>query len=98
MRAARLLLVAFALASCAEVGWHKAGGDAAALPNDLANCRVFAQGRISRTLGPPVPASTDPRFGADMTQRSGAARLIEEQELVDRCMREKGYTLVPAGR
>ena len=100
MKSPRIILLAFALAlivpACAEVHWHKPGGDAAALPNDLASCRIAAHHSIERRLGPPVPSATDPRFGADMTLPSPAERRMQERMAEDQCMRDKGYTLVPA--
>ena len=91
-RAAGLLLFAFALASCAELRWHKPGGDEAALAQDLAACREQAQQKFGAagSLGPPI--ATDPRFGP--MGPSQAELRMQESQAVGTCMRGKGYGLV----
>ena len=83
-------------AACGGLRWHKPGGDATALANDLTNCRAFARERAARAgnTGLP-PVSSDPRFGPPPGPTVVEQRL-QEQQAVDACMREKGYALVPA--
>ena len=87
-----------ALAACTEVHWRKPGGDGTALAHDLTNCRALAQQRAARAgnIGLP-PAAGDPRFGAPSGPTQVEQRL-QEQQAVDACMREKGYTLVPVDK
>ena len=95
-KAALLLLpTVLVLASCAELRWQKPGADAGMLSADFEACRTQAQVRIGRAIGPAIPSASDPRFGADISQPSPTDRRIQEQQLADRCMRDKGYTLVP---
>jgi hypothetical protein len=88
-----LLALAFALglSSCAEVRWHKPGGDDAALAQDLAACRKQARDKFGGAgrLGPPM---TDPRFGP--MGPSQADLQMQESQAVGTCMRGKGYGLV----
>jgi hypothetical protein len=95
-RTAGLLLFAIALASCAGTRWQKAGGDAAALEQDLQACRKLAQERAARVgnLGP--APSSDPRFGA--TGPSQVDQRLQELQSEDGCMRAKGYALVPVDK
>ena len=95
MRAARLLLVACALAACAELRWHKAGADDAALAQDLSACRKLAEEKIFRMWGVAPPATTDPRFGPPSTPSQADLRL-QESQAVTVCMRQRGYVLAPA--
>jgi hypothetical protein len=46
----------------------------------------------------PAYGRSDPRFGPDTGQPSPADRQLLESQAVDRCMRAKGYALVPAGK
>ena len=98
MRKTALLLTVLGVAACAELHWQKPDADAATLAADLDACRAQAQVRIARAIGPAVPSRPDPRFGDDISQPSPADRRMQEQQLADRCMSDKGYTLVPAGR
>ena len=98
MRKTALFLTVVGVAACAELHWQKPEADAATLAADTAACRAQAQARIARSVGPEVPSSTDPRFGADAMQPSPADRRMRERQLADSCMRDKGYTLVPVGR
>lgn len=96
-RAAGLLLFAFALASCAELRWHKAGAEPAALSRDLSECRALAQERTQRMWGAAPPASSDPRFGAPSAPSQADLRL-QESQAVSACMRQRGYVLAPADK
>ena len=98
MRKTALFLTVLGLAACAELRWQNPDADAATLAADLEACRTLAQARIARTIGPAVPSRPDPRFGADAVQPSPADRRMQEQQVADRCMHDKGYSLVPAGR
>ncbi len=93
MRAAALLFFSIALASCAQVRWHKPGADGLAPAQDLSACRKLAQEKIERMYGPPTPSTTDPRFGKDGMQPSLAERQMLQSQAEAACMREKGYAL-----
>jgi hypothetical protein len=94
------VLAAVLLAGCGEMRWAKPDGDASALARDETNCRAAARESVQRQYGSPVPAygRSDPRFGPDTGQPSPADRQLLESQAVDRCMRAKGYALVPAGK
>ena len=86
------------LAACGgQVRWDKPGADEAALGTDLTGCRTAAHSSIQRMYGVALPVSSPHGpMGAPMsTEPSLADRQMREQEIVGRCMREKGYTLVP---
>jgi len=76
--------------------WDKPGADGTALAHDLTNCRALAHERAARAgnIGLP-PAASDPRFGSPSGPTQVEQRL-QKQQAVEACMREKGYTLVPA--
>ena len=95
MRAAGSLFLAIALAACAEVRWHKAGADDAALAQDLSACRKLAEEKIARMWGVVPPATNDPRFGPPSTPSQAELRL-QESQTVTVCMRQRGYVLAPA--
>lgn len=93
-----VISLTLALAGCGGVQWSKAGANDQAVTNDLTACASAAQATIQRLYGPDLPTSTshtDPRFGPDMSRPSPADRRLEEQQALSRCMREKGYELVP---
>jgi hypothetical protein len=97
-----MLLVTAFIAGCAEVRWHKAGTDAAALEKDLDQCRQTAQMEarhetLPRTVAPSMIA-TDPQGRPIAIQpiASDSERFLLEQDLTRHCMRGKGYELVPA--
>ena len=77
--------------------WAKPDGDTASVAHDAANCRALASETMLRKYGPPVPGRPDARFGPETSLPGPADRRILEQQAIDRCMRGKGYTLVPAG-
>lgn len=87
------------LAACGGAGgWHKPGSDAEAMKRDLGDCQALAFDKVSRTSHPAPPVALDPRFGnLGAPDRTTESR-IREQQLVDSCMREKGYSLEPAAR
>ena len=92
MRAAALLLFALLLSACGEPPtWHKPGVDEMTLQRDLSACRQQAQA----TLGPKgVPMGSSPmgpQFGP--VDASPADRAIQEGQMVNGCMRGKGYVL-----
>ena len=92
--------LAAGLAGCGTTQWQKSGADDAAVTKDLMACGTASQDRISRLYGAPLPNTgmTDPRFGPDHTRLSPAERGLEEQQLTERCMRERGYALAPSTR
>jgi hypothetical protein len=77
------------------VRWHKAGGDDAALAQDLAVCRKQAQDKFGGAGGLAPSAAFDPRFGAPSGPSQADLRMQEGQAL-GMCMRQRGYVLVPA--
>jgi hypothetical protein len=93
-----VVCLTMALAGCGGVQWSKAGAnDQAAASNDLTACNTVAAATMNRLYGPELPTvNLDPRFGPDMSRPPLTDRRLEEQQAVNRCMREKGYELVPA--
>jgi hypothetical protein len=88
-------VILLCLAACGEMRWQKAGGDEAGLANDLSACSKQAHERSARMWGPPAPrAEISPVFGP--TGPSQADLRLQESQAVTLCMRERGYTLVPA--
>ncbi|MEK6244915.1 MAG: hypothetical protein AABM33_10490 [Pseudomonadota bacterium] len=87
------LVLALGLCACAEMRWQKAGGDDAALAQDLAACRKQAQQKFGGAGGLGPPTATDPRFGAPFGPSQADLRMQESQAL-GMCMRSKGYALV----
>ena len=75
--------------------WAKPGADPATLARDTAGCRALGSETITRRYGPPVPGRPDARFGPETSLPGPADRRLLEQQVVDRCMRDKGYALVP---
>jgi hypothetical protein len=94
-----VLLLILGLAACAGAsGWHKPGSDAEVLKRDLGDCQALAYDKVARTSPPAPPVTLDRRFGnLEGPDRSTESRLRELQ-LVDSCMRDKGYSLAPAAR
>lgn len=93
-----VLLTILGLAACGGGGWHKPGSDAETLKRDLGDCRALAFDKVSRASPPVPPVALDRRFGnLEAPDRSTESR-IREQQLVDSCMREKGYGFGPAAR
>ena len=95
------LLLAAGLSGCGSVDWVKPGADEATVTQDLHACQREAQVTLSRLYGPPMPAQSlgvDPRFGIESPRPSPADRMLQEQQAVGRCMRERGYTLVSVPR
>ena len=96
VRNAALLLSLLALSACADVRWAKPGVDAAELERDLAACRSLAADRAARqgALAPPSPV-LDPKFGS-MPGPTPMDLRVQERQHEERCMRAKGYSLVPS--
>jgi hypothetical protein len=91
MRAAWLALPL--VAACAShVDWNKPGATEAGVDADLKECRRVAE-RIP-TL--PRPQTAPPSGSATSTTGTDldADRQLAHAQLVDRCMRERGYKLV----
>ena len=96
-----LLLAALLFFSgCSDLRWAKPGGDASEAARDTAGCRAAASQSLQRQYGAPAPSAgqPDPRFGADTSLPGPADRQVLEAQAVDRCMRAKGYALVPVGK
>jgi hypothetical protein len=91
-----VVCLTLALAGCGGVQWSKGGANEQAASNDLSACNSAATATMQRLYGPELPTvNFDPRFGPDMSRPPLADRRLEEQQAVNRCMREKGYELVP---
>lgn len=96
---ATVLLPILVLAACGGAGsWHKPGSDADTLKQDLGDCRALAQDTVSRTSPPAPPVALHRGFGDLEGPTRTTENRIREQQLVDGCMREKGYGLEPAAR
>jgi hypothetical protein len=80
------------------VRWQKPGADEATIGSDLAACRVAGHETIQRMYGPPQPDMSSAQLAGAPIQPSLADRQLREQEVVGRCMRERGYVLVPVER
>jgi len=94
-----LLLAVMGLASCAgDMQWRKSGADEAAAMRDEQECRAIARRNAQRS-GPMAlpPPGMDPRFGAP-AGGSQSERLMQAEEELGSCMRERGYNLVPVGK
>ena len=94
------MLAALVLAGCGEVRWTKPDGDSN-VAQDESSCAAAARAQVQRQYGPPAPTSSrygDPKYGADTGIPSSADRMVLESQSVDRCMRAKGYALVPVGK
>ena len=95
------ILAALLLAGCGDMRWAKPDGDSSSAAQDESSCAAAARDQIQRQYGPPVPSSSrqgDPRYGADTSIPSSSDRMVLESQAIDRCMRSKGYALVPAGK
>jgi hypothetical protein len=96
---APLVLAALAalLAGCAETGstWQKPGADPENLKSDLGACHALADQTYGRMATAAPPVALNPRLGhADQPIRPTESR-IKQQQMVDTCMREKGYRFEP---
>ena len=91
---------------CAEMSWHRAGADAAAIENDLRDCRDHARAYSARFAWP-FPDSGGRLVATDRAGRPVVSpypyrtwlendRSVLESELIGECMRNKGYVLAPA--
>ncbi|MDW8469380.1 MAG: hypothetical protein RML56_10795 [Burkholderiales bacterium] len=95
-RRLHLALLPLLACGCAAPRGQRSGASPDESREDLAACRAAAAERIARTAPATAPPmQIDPRFGATEPQRP-AERRMEEERLVDACMREKGYRLAPA--
>ena len=98
MRKIALLLMALGLQACAGMRWTKSGAGAEEADRDLQACRQIAAERSARSgaVGLPSPAF-DPRFGAPPGPTQMDLRM-QERQLEERCMRDKGYAPVPVDK
>lgn len=100
-----LLAACAGIAGCAQLKWYKPGMDAAALEQNLAECRQLARARAVRETWPFGLAG--PRIiGVDRDGRAivfepyprDTDRFLREHDLTRACMHKKGYALVPVGK
>lgn len=96
MRTLIPVLLALALAGCAELRWAKPGADALAIQEDLDGCRAQARVTAARTADLGMRPALDPRFGPETGATRRAEQPIQQEDQIQRCMRDKGYHLVPA--
>jgi hypothetical protein len=103
LRAPAIGIVVLVAAGCADLRWHKPGGSAAALEQDLAACQSDARVQASHFASPFL--SEWPRvMGVDALGRPvvpsftrlDSERFLYEHDLTRHCMKVKGYDLVPA--
>jgi hypothetical protein len=83
-----------ALCACAGVRWQKPDGNDAELARDLGACRKEAQARYGSAAGVGLSSGYDPRFGAPAGP-SQSDLMMQQSQAEGRCMRERGYVLVP---
>ena len=86
-------ILALGLCGCGAMRWHKADGNDAALAQDLEACRKEAQQKFGGASAFALPSPNDPRFGP--LGPSQADQRMQESQALGRCMRSRGYGLVP---
>ena len=91
MRSGGLALLLLA-ACAANVNWSKPGVTQAALDADLKSCRLAAE-RVP-TLPRPQTAPPSGSASSSTGTELDADRQLAQAQLVERCMRERGYQLV----
>lgn len=102
LRLSAVIVVALLAAGCAELRWHKAGGDAETFKQDVEQCRRTARNRAAVEAWP-FGLITPRVIGVDRQGRAimlhpppqDTERFLLEGDLTRSCMREKGYSLVP---
>ena len=94
-------VLALLAVGCADLVWRKPGTTQATLDQELEQCRQDARLQAGRELLPtlitPLMIGADPQRRPIVVQshQRDAERLQLEQDLTRRCMRGKGYELVP---
>ena len=85
------------LCACGGMRWHKQGVEATESVNDFAACRAESgdKGGIAATYAASTPMH--PRFGPPFGQSESDIRMQEILAL-GKCMRGKGYELVPEAK
>jgi len=78
--------------ACSGAQWTKPGADDASARADEEACRNEVQRRMGPILLP--GAGTDPRFGSPMGGTQ-SERVMQSEQEIGRCMRDKGYRLAP---
>lgn len=97
-----LLISLVLIAGCAEMRWQKPGVEADAVDDQLHECirlSRWERGGVPAYYAAPVQQVVfTGMFGGPtvQTRLGNAHAVLRELERTDRCMREKGYTLVPA--
>lgn len=101
-RAALGLAVALLAVGCAELRWEKPGIEAAALEQDLAQCRRLARLRAEREAWPAglefprvIGMDRQGRLLVSEPHTRPSERFLLEQDYTRRCMQARGYALVP---
>ncbi|MGH8765552.1 MAG: hypothetical protein ACRET8_07525 [Burkholderiales bacterium] len=92
-----VLFLTFFFTGCTEMQWQKAGADEASMARDEQECHAKARANAQRSGPVALPPVGDPRFGPPMGS-SSSDRLMQANEELARCMKEKGYRLVPEGK
>jgi hypothetical protein len=96
----RVVLCAAVLAAgCTTWQWQKPGADAAALEHDLDECQQQASARSYRfALSASPELIVTPGGAAGLVRPTHAVPPLDpalQSDLLDACMRAKGYRLVP---
>ena len=94
--AAALVVLAFA-AGCAETGspWQKPGTDVEKQRSDLGSCQTQAHQTYARQAPVAPPTTLGSAVGGAHGGISPMDTRIKQQQMVDSCMREKGYRFEP---
>ncbi len=92
------LLLTLALVSCTPTVWNKPGTDPETQKADFGACHALAQEKIARPAPQAPSVQLSPIFGSLDGPIRPADRSLDQQQLVDTCMRGKGYRLEPVAR
>jgi hypothetical protein len=92
-----VLILTLFFTGCADLRWEKAGADLATADRDEQECHARARRNAQRSGPVALPPVGDPRFGAPMGT-SQSDRLMQANEDLAACMKERGYRLVPEGK
>lgn len=89
-------LVASLLYGCADLQWARPGADAAAVSRDLDACRAVALNAAAPPVAPVGSTESVTDHGRPRALQPSAGsneRFVAEQEVVRRCMGQRGYAL-----
>jgi hypothetical protein len=97
LRAPAAVLVLALATACAETGspWQKAGSDPETQKSDLGSCQTLAHQTYARQAPVAPPTTLGSAIGGAHGGISPMDTRIKQQQMVDSCMREKGYRFEP---